>query len=211
MPRLLLAAALAATWCSAAYAQPAAGTRGAGMGAWVTRSTLVRQESVQADLGITADQKAKIDAELVATGAGGSAGANPRDMSEEERQAWREQRRARTAENDKKLAGILDAKQVARLDQIRIQALGGSVLMDEEIAAQLGITEEQRETFRDAMRQMREEAQGSGGPGGMRERITAKAMELLTAEQKAKLDALRGPAFDVSTLRMRGRGQRGDD
>jgi hypothetical protein len=38
----------------------------------------------------------------------------------------------------------------------------------------------------------------------MRAKMTAKAMEILNADQKAKLDALKGPAFDVSKLQMRG-------
>jgi hypothetical protein len=36
--------------------------------------------------------------------------------------------------------------------------------------------------------------------------MTAKAMEILSADQKAKLEALKGPAFDVSKLQMRGPG-----
>lgn len=213
MNRFAFAAALGLTclvapFASPARAQPAAGTRGAGMGGFVSRAMLVRQESVQKELGITAEQKAKIDAALPAGPGGGAAGggADPRDMSEEERQKWREERRARMTEADAKLASILDAKQAARLAEIRVQALGGGVLMDEDIARQLGITDEQRAKFRDAMQQMRDEGQGGGAAGGMRERMTAKAMEILTADQKAKLAALKGAAFDVSTLQMRGRG-----
>ena len=191
---------------AAAWAQPAA-ARGAGQGGVIARSMLVRQETVQKELGITAEQKAKLDAALPAARGGG---ANVREMSEEERRTWREERRARVAEDDGKLGSILDAKQAARLEQIRVQALGGGVLMDPAIAKTLGITEDQREKFRTAMQRLRDEADGDAPAGGMRERMTATAMEILTPDQRSKLDGLRGPAFDVKSLQLRGRrGERG--
>jgi Spy/CpxP family protein refolding chaperone len=191
---------------AAAWAQPAA-ARGAGPGGVIARSMLVRQEAVQKELGITADQKAKLDAALPAA-RGGT--ANVREMSEEERRTWREERRAQVAEDDGKLGSILDAKQAARLEQIRVQAIGGGVFMDPAIAKTLGITEDQREKFRTAMQRLRDEADGDAPAGGMRERITATAMEILTPDQRSKLDGLRGPAFDVKSLQLRGRrGERG--
>jgi Spy/CpxP family protein refolding chaperone len=191
---------------AAARAQPAA-ARGAGQGGVIARSMLVRQETVQKELGITAEQKAKLDVALPAARGGG---ANVREMSEEERRTWREERRARVAEDDGKLGSILDAKQAARLEQIRVQALGGGVLMDPAIAKTLGITEDQREKFRTAMQRLRDEADGDAPAGGMRERMTATAMEILTPDQRSKLDGLRGPAFDVKSLQLRGRrGERG--
>ncbi len=189
---------------AAAWAQPAA-ARGAGPGGFIARSMLVRQEAVQKELAITAEQKAKLDAALPAA-LGGT--ANVREMSEEERRTWREERRARVAEDDGKLGSILDAKQAARLEQIRVQALGGGVFMDPEISKKLGITEDQRETFRTAMQGLRDEADGDSPAGGMRERMTSKAMEILTPEQRTTLDGLRGPAFDLKSLQLRGR--RGD-
>jgi Spy/CpxP family protein refolding chaperone len=192
---------------AAAWAQPAA-ARGAGQGGVIARSMLVRQETVQKELGITAEQKAKLDAALPAARGGG--GANVREMSEEERRTWREERRARVAEDDGKLGSILDAKQAARLEQIRVQALGGGVLMDPAIAKTLGVTEDQREKFRTAMQRLRDEADGDAPAGGMRERMTATVMEILTSDQRSKLDGLRGPAFDVKSLQLRGRrGERG--
>jgi Spy/CpxP family protein refolding chaperone len=71
---------------AAAWAQPAA-ARGAGQGGVIARSMLVRQETVQKELGITAEQKAKLDAALPAVRGGG--GANVREMSEEELRTWR--------------------------------------------------------------------------------------------------------------------------
>lgn len=190
---------------STALAQPASGVRGGGVGL-VSRSELVRQEPVQRDLAITAPQRAALESTLPPDG---PRGGNPREMSpDERRKAW-DERRARLAEADAKLPAILDARQAARLEQIRVQALGGGVLMDREIAERLGVTDAQRDAFREAVQRARGDA---GGGGAMRERLTEAAMGILTAEQKSRLDELRGPAFDVSTLQLRGRrGPRGSD
>jgi hypothetical protein len=208
MHRTILAAAcLVATFLAAdAPAQPPGGRgRGMGMGGMMSHASLLRQEAVQADIGLSADLKTKIAAELPERTPGG--GGNPRDMTDEQRQKWMEERRARNAEDDKKVAGLLSPEQLARLKQIRIQALGAGVLMDETLAKELGVTDEQTTKFQSAMQEMRQAGGGGGGnPGEMRAKMTAKAMEILTADQKAKLEALKGPAFDVSKLQMRGPG-----
>ena len=210
MPRTLLAAAaclaviLLATDVSA---QPPGGRgRGMGMGGMMSQASLLRQEVVQAELGLSSDQKTKVSAELPERAPGGDgSGGNPRDMTDDQRQKWMEERRARNAEDNKKVAGLLSPEQLARLKQIRVQALGAGVLMDEFVAKELGVTDEQVSKLQSAMQEMR---QGGGGssPGEMRAKMTAKAMEILTTDQKSKLEALKGPAFDVSKLQMRGPG-----
>ena len=198
-----LAATLLVTLPADASAQPPGG-RGRGMGGMMSHASLLRQEPVQADLGLSADLKKKIASELPERGPGGG-GGNPRDMSDEQRQKWMEERRARNTEDDKKIAGLLSPEQLARLKQIRVQALGAGVLMDESIAKELSVTDDQVTKLQSAMRDMRQGG-GAGNPGEMRAKMTAKAMEILNAEQKAKLEALKGPAFDVSKLQMRGPG-----
>jgi hypothetical protein len=204
MHRTLLAAAcLAATFLAAdASAQPPGGRgRWMGMGGGMSHAALLRQEAVQADLGISADLKAKITSELPERGPGG--GGN---LTDEQRQKWMEERRARIAEEDKKIAGLLSPEQLARLKQIRVQALGAGVLMDETLAKELSITDDQISKLQSAMRDMRQGGGGGGNPGEMRAKMTAKAMEILSTDQKAKLEALKGPSFDVSKLQMRGPG-----
>jgi hypothetical protein len=212
MHRTLLAAAcLAATFLAAdASAQPPGGRgRWMGMGGGMSHAALLRQDAVQADLGIPADLKAKITSELPERGPGGGAGGgagNLRDMTDEQRQKWMDERRARVAEEDKKVAGLLSPEQLARLKQIRVQALGAGVLMDETLAKELSITDDQISKLQSAMRDMRQGGGGGGNPGEMRAKMTAKAMEILSTDQKAKLEALKGPAFDVSKLQMRAPG-----
>ena len=209
-PVALGATILLALVASDATAQPPGGGRGRGMGmgGGMSHAALLRQEAVQADLGLSADLKTKLAAELPERGpGGGGGGGNPRDMTDEQRQKWMEERRARQAEDDKKIAGILDAKQLARLKQIRVQALGAGVLMDESIAKELGVTDDQVAKLQSAMQEMRGQGQGGGGNfAEMRAKMTAKAMEILNADQKAKLEAMKGPAFDLSKLQMRGPG-----
>ena len=161
----LAAALLASLPASEASAQPPGGRgRGMGLGGMMSDASLLRQEAVQADLGLAADLTTKI-------------------------------------------AGLLDAKQLARLKQIRVQALGAGALMDETLAKELSITDDQVAKFQSAMQAMRQGGGGGGGnPGEMRAKMTAKAMEILSADQKAKLEALKGPAFDVSKLQIRGPG-----
>jgi hypothetical protein len=123
----------------------------------MSHASLLRQEAVQADLGLAADLKKKIAAELPERApGGGGGGGNPRDMTAEQRQKWMEERRARNAEDDKKIAGLLDAKQLERLKQIRVQALGAGALMDETLAKELSITDDQVAKFQSAMQEMRQ-------------------------------------------------------
>ena len=204
MYRPMFAIALLATSLvtSQAWAQPEGG-RGAGMGGMISRGMLLRQEAVQTELGITAEQREKFRAALgerlrdAAAGTGGF-----RDLSPEERQQRLEQRRAQMAEEDDKIAGILTDAQKTRLEQIRMQARGAGILMDPKISEQLGITADQRKEFRSLWQEMRD---GGRGDGSRREAMAAKVMEILTPDQKSKLEALRGPAFDVSSLQLRGR------
>lgn len=212
MHRTLLAAAcLAATLLGShsvtdASAQPPGGRgRGMGMGGMMSHASLLRQDAVQAELGLSADLKAKLATELPDRGPGGG-GGNFRDMTDEQRQKWMEERRARNTEDDKKIAGLLSPEQLTRLKQIRIQALGAGALMDETLTKELSITDDQIAKFQSAMRDMRQGGGGGGNPGEMRAKMTAKAMEILDADQKAKLETLKGPAFDVSKLQMRGPG-----
>lgn len=206
---LLVACALATAslLSPVASAQPPGGRgRGMGMGGMMSHAALLRQEAVQADLGLSADQKSKVASELPqrGPGGGGGGGGNPRDMTDEERRKWMEERRARQAEDDKKVAGLLDAKQLGRLKEIRIQALGAGALMDETVAKELGITDDQVSKLQAAMQSMR--GQGGGDPAEMRRTMYTKALEMLSPEQKTKLEALRGAPFDTSKLQMRGPG-----
>ncbi|MBU6277453.1 MAG: hypothetical protein KGQ61_12525 [Planctomycetes bacterium] len=179
--------------------------RGMGrMGGGMSSAMLLRQEAVQQELALTTAQVGEVGKLPEAAPPGGG---NPRDMTDDQRRAWMEERMKTQAEEEKKVAAILDAKQAARLKQIRIQALGGRALMDEAVVKELGVTEDQIGKAREAMMEVMQAGQGGGGnPGEMRQKLLDKMNAILTAEQKTKFEALKGPAFDVSKLQLRGPG-----
>lgn len=169
---------------------------------------LAQAEAIQKEIAVTDEQKSKLADMAQAMRGQGGGQRNPQDMTDEERQQWREEMAQRRAEQDKKIAEVLDAKQVARLKQIQIQASGAMVVMNEEVAAELKITEEQQGRLREAMQELFQSGQG-GGPNAfaeMREKGMAKLMEILTDDQKAVYKKMAGEPFDMSQLRMPGRG-----
>jgi hypothetical protein len=188
-----------------------------------TSAMLVQAEAVQKALGVTDEQKTKLAdmAQAMRDQRPGQGGGqrNRQEMTDEEREQWqaqmaerREEMAQRRAEQEKQIAEILDAKQVERLKQIQLQASGAMALMNDDVATQLKVTDDQRDKLRAAMRELMQG--GQGGPGAMaemREKMTAKMMELLSDDQKAAYKKMAGEPFDVSQLRMRGQGggQRG--
>jgi Spy/CpxP family protein refolding chaperone len=191
-----------------AYGQGQGG-RGPGGRMGMGSGMLLRQEVVQKELGVTAEQLTKLK-DMLEAGRAGGGGQRNQDMTDEERQKMRDEMVKRTAEMEKKIAEVLDAKQVARLKQIRLQVSGAMALMNEDVAKELKITEEQTGKMRDAMREMRDAGQGGGGDQAaraeMRKKMNAKVMGILTDDQKAQHKKMLGDAFDVSKLQMGGPG-----
>ncbi len=112
------------------------------------------------------------------------------------------------------LAEVLDDKQRERFEQLRLQQEGAAALNREDVAEKLRLTAEQREQIRRLLEPRRpggpavvggpDGPGGAGGPGPFpdfeamrRERAEAEAaaLALLTAEQRAAWDALRGKPF----------------
>ena len=153
------------------------------------------------------------------------------DMTEEEIQKLREERRAQAmqqaAESAKKEAAglkkILLDHQYARLHEIYVQALGAAALQDVAIAKELGITDKQKTEMEEASAKAREAAmeefgklRESGDREAIMKRITeirgetdAKVLAVLTAKQKSNFEKMKGEAFEIPTEALRG--QRGGD
>lgn len=122
---------------------------------------------------------------------------------------------------EKKVAEILTPEQLKRVKQIELQQRGVMVLADPEVAAELGLTEDQKSQLNqiqeDARKQMREAWQsGQGGGGNMWQKIQEmrrenekKAMEVLTPEQKTKLAEMMGEPFELDRPAMRGGDRQG--
>jgi hypothetical protein len=130
---------------------------------------------------------------------------------------------------------LLTPDQYTRLQQISWQVAGVNALQDAELAKQLGLSAEQSEKIAASNRDFQAKQQaimrelfagrqaggppagGQGGrPGGeafakaqeLNKEREAAAMAILTADQKANFEKLKGKPFDVTSLQM-GRGPGG--
>lgn len=139
-------------------------------GSW--QYMLLRDWSVQSDLGMTTEQRAALEEWwTLMNSARVERFRDFRKLTAEERQ----QRFVEEAKsNEAAAAGILNAKQMARLGQIALQMRGMSVFNDSDVIARLQLTNDQRDKIRalepelilmgEGPRMMPKF--GPGGPGG---------------------------------------------
>ena len=204
-----LAALLVALLSSSAEAQFNRGQRG---NFNVNPSPLLgelQRESVQKELGLTADQLTGIEEVRAAQV------ANPEDMaaafdalrqaeSDEERAAIQAEmqfmREEREAALRTDLAAVLDEKQMTRLDQLLLHRTGLTALTQAPTAEKLGLTDEQQDEVADLLAD-RVTALRELGFGATADERTAvqkdfdsKVLEVLTAKQQEQWTALLGPA-----------------
>ncbi len=107
-----------------------------------------------------------------------------------------------------KLQELLTPDQILRLNQIQLQASGIDVWMEPDVARELDLTQDQQAKVTElrndyARRQQQLDGDFQQRFAKIRElnaERDAKALELLTAAQKAKLDELKGAPFDVTQL-----------
>jgi Spy/CpxP family protein refolding chaperone len=168
------------------------GQRGGGM--MMNAGMLLRMEKVQGELKLTDDQKEKI------RGLG--------------REVWQDRE-----ESDKKLAEILNADQMKRLNEIRVQVGGVGVLVDPAVVKALALTDDQvakikelqqksRENMRSAMQDVTQEERAAK-MAELRKEDNAKALEILTPEQREKLEKMKGAKVDIDFSRMQGQRRAG--
>jgi Spy/CpxP family protein refolding chaperone len=194
---------------------------GFGRGGGMNAAMLIGSEQVQKELELADEQKAEIkkltDEMQERTRA---AFAAVRDLSEDERQAKREEMakegEARMAEAKKKIDEVLLPEQRERLDQIVLQVQGTQALATEAVAAKLSLSDEQKTKIKEVQEaqgeKMRELFQGGRDGGGreafdkLRTETQEKVDAILTAEQKEKLAQLKGKAFELDRSQFRGPG-----
>ena len=197
---------------------------------------LLGVEAVQKELELVEaqmDEIRKLNESMRGGGPGGPGGpggrANFQEMTQEERDKWREdmqkQMAERTAKAKKELAGILLSEQQKRLQEIYVQVNGTQALNDADVAAAIGLTDDQKakmDTIRDeAGNERRDLFQNAGDDReGMMEKMTAlqkqteeKLVAVLSADQQTKFAELKGKPFDMPEDALRGgfggRGGRG--
>jgi hypothetical protein len=197
------------------------GGRGGMMGGGAMMlSGLVQNEQVQKELELVDDQKTKIT-ELVAQQRTAMQAffQSSQDLSQEERQAKMQQM---GDDFQKKLADILLPKQMERLKQIQVQAEGPRAFTNADVVKALNLTDDQKSKIKTISDEAQTKAQDAvQGLNGQERRakmqeldkdLAEKLAAVLTADQTAQLEKLKGPKvdFDLSTImRGPGRGNRG--
>jgi Spy/CpxP family protein refolding chaperone len=192
---------------------------------------LLRSPQVQKELKMTDEQTAKvgeIQREAFQPGGGGGAGGagggrgNFQNMTDEERAKFFEDMRKRNEETNKKLTAVLSADQNTRLKQIQLW-VGGAVglVNNADAVKELGITDDQKEALKtitdESGKKGRELFQNSGlGPDStaedrakftektntLRKETETECMAVLTDEQKAQFNKMRGEKFELDMSQM---------
>lgn len=123
---------------------------------------LALRSDVSAELKLKDDQKTALEALRPQRGQGGQGGGQGQGQGGQRGQGAQrdpEAMRAAQAEQEKKIAGILDAAQFARLKELNIQRAGNGAIMREEVQKALGMTAEQVQKARDLQAKQREAQQ----------------------------------------------------
>jgi hypothetical protein len=180
---------------------------------------LAGNEAVQKDVGVNGDVAEKLnslrdDLNAARQKEYQTSGINPQDfqnLTQEQRQKMNQIGNKLNEEFDPKVKTLLSADQVKRLQEIRLLAAwqnqGSPALLLADVASELKLSDEQRQKL-NALTMEYTQKQRELFAGGfdqaaaakMREERTAKALDVLTAEQKEKLTSLKGKPFDVSQL-----------
>ncbi|ADV62779.1 hypothetical protein Isop_2201 [Isosphaera pallida ATCC 43644] len=216
------------------FGQPPGGGMMGMMGGGADLMTLASNEVVVKELGLKEDQ-VKAVRELAAAYRQASMAGFDRDAlfnatPEERREmmaAMREKAAKLEEEYRPKLEKAVGAKAFERLEQIQIHMAGVQAFSMPRVEEALKITQAQREEARElmqtAMTEMREEML-SNPPAdreemmermqAMQAKMTEKVLGILTDEQKAAFDKLKGEPVDVAKIRQamvpRGRGRQID-
>jgi len=190
---------------------------------------LLPNPQVQKELKLTDEQIAKIreitDALRPQPGA-----ARPdfQNMSEEERREFFAEMQKKNEEAGKKATEVLTDAQSARFKQIQLWIQGtGALVQNEELGKKLAITDDQKAALKtiteESAKKGQELGRGLFGRGASdeertkaREQLTAlrteteaECMAVLTDDQKAQFEKLRGPKFELDFSQFGRRGRPG--
>lgn len=171
---------------------------------------MLNNDAVRTELKITEGQKKKLEDLATSLRPPGEGDQRPSPEAIAERM--------KTARDG--MEKILTNDQIARLEQIQLQSQGAMALLNTEVGSKLGLTEPQKKQLGDLQTKLQEKSrelfqrrneggQGQGAPGGggpdrgrfqefqkLRDDTNAKAMALLTPEQKAKWKEMTGKPFE---------------
>ena len=148
------------------------GSRGTG------KTTLLRAEAVRKELKISEEQSDKL-----------------RTIGEELRELGQKLNR----ESEKKVAGALTRKQSARLNEINLQVRGLRAVTDDDVAKELGLSDEQKKKIKGVFDAQQEKQRSVfSGFGGLRD-LSKEEREKKFAEMREKGAALRKETQEKAT------------
>ena len=209
--KFVLGLGLVALLSPAALAQGGRGGFGGGGGG---PAGLLSNKSVQQELKLDADQITKASKWAEEQRARFTeASQKYADLSEDERRTkMQELRRTANEESHKAVTAMLKPEQTKRFKQIVFQARGIDNLTDPEVAKALKVTDEQAEKVKalmdDQRGQTREAMQASNGDRqaaaekfvAIRKETNAKAMALMSADQKMMYKEMAGEPFEMPAM-----------
>ncbi len=185
-------------------ATPPPAQRGPGfMGGGMPGLFMLSNEGVQKDLKLSDDQKESI---TKLQNKAREDFSSLQGLSQEERQP---KMQALRKEQEEKIAGILNDKQNARLKEIAIQQAGAMALANKEVAESLKLTDDQVNKIKELTDSFRQDARAAfqsaaGDRDAAREAMTKlrkqsneKIMAVLTADQKAAFEKMKGEKIDL--------------
>jgi Spy/CpxP family protein refolding chaperone len=181
---------------------------------------LLESESVQTELALTDDQKVRLQKLRDEENNDPSAFRGFMRMKPEQIQK-RLQQRANAVR--KRIAKVLTPEQMQRLDEINIQAAGVAALGYTDVAKKLELTADQRDELNKLGEETSVELAGLYSPTNgqsvgnltpqqlnekrneIRAERAEQAFAVLTDEQQAAFETLKGAKFDTSTIKPRSR------
>lgn len=211
--RSYLASLAIATFSVLLVSSPAFAQRPGGRGGSI--GELLRSEEVRDELEIVDDQLEDLrEIEQEVRGEMREMFSGMRDLGpEERREKWesmREQMQELRSSVDGRVKEVLLPHQFERLEQIHlqqsVQRRGMSATLSGPLAEKLGLTEEQQQQISEKAQELQAEMQEKINQ--IRQDARNELLEMLTSEQRAKLEELQGETFDMPNARGRfGRGQ----
>ncbi len=226
--RLLNAAGVCAAIAALSFfsVSPAEAQRGGGPGMMrgaQLKSSLLTMEEVQQELGLSEELVEKVagpagelnDSLRSEMRAISQEGGDPSEIEE----LLKEMR-----EEEKEIIAHLDEKQQSRLNELFYQRIGIALYQNDEALAALELSDEQKGSIKEIMDGSREkfmnamqEARDSGDRAAMMEamqkvnaEIEKSLADVLNDEQRAKVEELKGEAFEFPQRQGREGGRRSD-
>jgi Spy/CpxP family protein refolding chaperone len=190
-------------------------------GMQVQPAMLLPNPQVQKELKLTEEQIAKIKEITDALRPQPGAFANIQNMSEEERREFFAEMQKKNEEAGKKATELLTDGQNARFKQIQLWVQGMAALVqNEELGKKLAITDDQKEALKTITEESAKKSQElragyRGANADERAKITeqinatrtetdAECMAVLTDDQKAQFEKIRGQKFELDMSQLFG-------